>query len=287
MNLLDTLRAESDLGGEELNALRLVERRVNVGRLSDGLTLEGLEEGASEAGTGLSHGEGGRTSTILSLDDLITTKLDAVGKGIEGLARDIGVRRLGDQGDNGVTRVATNNGDGLGGRVSVLNLRNESGRTDNIKGGNTKDSLGVVNTLGLENLSNNGDGRVDGVGNDGDESLGGSLGNSLGQVTDNGGVGVEEIVTGHTGLSGDTGGDDNNLDALKSLLKTLVIGEEALDNRVGGDVGKVGSDTGGTSKIVKRKGGNVLVELKEKGEGLADTTGGTENGNLVGLRKKS
>lgn len=85
----------------------------------------------------------------------------------------------------------------------------------------------------LEDLSNDRDGRVDGVGNDQDVSLGAVptqekdqgrvnmdfqsqvtllgddvvetlLGAALGQIADNGSVGVEQIVTGHTGLARNT-----------------------------------------------------------------------------------
>ena len=48
--------------------------------------------------------------------------------------------------------------------------------------------LGVKGTLLLEHLGNNGDSRVDGVGNDQDEGLGRVLGDSYGNVTNNAGV---------------------------------------------------------------------------------------------------
>ncbi len=46
------------------------------------------------------------------------------------------------------------------------------------------------------------------------------LSGGLGEIADDGGVGVEEVVTGHTGLARDTGGDDNDLSALEGLGKT-------------------------------------------------------------------
>lgn len=283
MNLLDTLGAESDLGREVVDTLVLEEGRLNVGRLNNSLTLGSLEEGASKAGTSLSHGESGGTSTVLGLDNLVTTELDTVNKGIKSLTRDIGVTGLGDQGNNGVTRVATDNGDGLLSRVGSLNLRDESGGSDDIKSGDTKDLLGVVDTLGLKDLGNNGDSGVDGVGDDENLGLRGKLSNTLGKVADNGGVGVEKIITGHTRLSGNTSGDDNNLDTGKGLLKTTLLGGVASDLGVGGNVRKIGSDTGGSSQIVEGKTSDILVELKEEGKGLTNTTGGTENGNLRGL----
>jgi hypothetical protein len=53
----------------------------------------------------------------------------------------------------------------------------------------------VKDTLLLVNLGPDGNGRVDGVGNDTDVSLGTVLGTSESQISDNGGVGVEEIVS--------------------------------------------------------------------------------------------
>ena len=55
------------------------------------------------------------------------------------------------------------------------------------------------------------------------------LGAGLGEVADDGGVGVEEIITGHAGLTGDTSGDDNDIAAGKSLLEAVVGGNVARD----------------------------------------------------------
>lgn len=68
---------------------------------------------------------------------------------------------LGDQWDDGDTGVTTNNGDLLISWVGVLDLRDEARGTEDVKGGNTEDTLGVVDVLGLEDLGNNWDGRVD------------------------------------------------------------------------------------------------------------------------------
>lgn len=46
-------------------------------------------------------------------------------------------------------------------------------------------------------------------------SLGGGLGDLLRKVTDDGGVGVEEVITGHARLAGNTSGDDDDLSTLK------------------------------------------------------------------------
>lgn len=60
--------------------------------------------------------------------------------------------------------------------------------------------LGVKDTLLLEDLCDDGDGRVDGVGDDENESLGCGLCDADGDVADNAGVDVEEVITGHSGL---------------------------------------------------------------------------------------
>lgn len=68
---------------------------------------------------------------------------------------------LGDQWDDGDTGVTTDNGDLLVGWVGVLDLGDEARGTEDIKGGNTEDTLGVVDVLALKDLGNNWDGRVD------------------------------------------------------------------------------------------------------------------------------
>lgn len=139
VDLLSTVGAELDLGGEEVDTLVLVERGLDEGGLDDTLlALGGLEEGLGEASTGESHGEGGGTSTILGLDDLVTTELDAVHELIAGGTFDVGVVGLGEEGNDGDTRVTTDNGDLLVGGVSALELGDEARSTDDVKGGDTE-----------------------------------------------------------------------------------------------------------------------------------------------------
>lgn len=162
VDLLNTVGAELDLGGEEVDTLVLVQGRLDKGGLNDTLlALGGAEEGLGEAGTGHSHGEGGRASTVLGLDNLITTELDAVDESVAGLARDGGVVGLRQQGNNGHTGVATDDGDLLASRVGLLDLRDEARGADDIEGGDTEQALGVIDTLGLVDLGDDGDGGVD------------------------------------------------------------------------------------------------------------------------------
>jgi len=161
VDLLHTVGAKLDVGGEVLAALVFVQRRVDKSGLDDVLlALGSLEEGFGEAGTSHGHGECGRTGTVLSLDDLITTELHTVDVAVELLALEA-VARLGEEGNNGSTRVATDDSDALVGRVGTLELGDEAGSADNIEGGHTEEALRVVDTLGLEHLGSDGNGRVD------------------------------------------------------------------------------------------------------------------------------
>lgn len=161
VDLLDAVGAELDTGGEEVDALVLEQRGVDEGGLDDALlALGSAEEGRGEAGTGHGHGESGGASTVLGLDDLVTTELDAVDQGVAGLTGDGGVTGLGQQRNDGDTRVTTDDGDLLGGGVGALNLGDEARGTDNVQGGDTEQTLGVVDTAGLVDLGDDGDGRV-------------------------------------------------------------------------------------------------------------------------------
>ena len=278
-DLLDTVGAELDLGGEEVDALVLVEGRLDKGGLSDALlALSGAEEGLGHAGTGHGHGEGGGTGTVLGLDDLVTAELDAVDELVVG--GKVGVVALGEEGNDGDTGVAADDGDVLVLGVGVLDLGDEAGGADDVEGGDTEEALGVVDAGLLEDLGDDGDGGVDGVGDDEDVGLGAGLGAGLGKVADDGGVGVEEVVTGHAGLAGDTGGDEDNLGALEGIGEAGGGGLVALDGALGVDVGEISTDTGGAADIVESKLGDSGVELEEEGKGLANATGGTEDGDL-------
>lgn len=279
VDLLDTVGAELDAASEEVDALVLVERAVDEGGLNDTLlALGGADDGLGHAGTGHGHGEGGRAGTILGLDDLVTTELDAVDK--LGVAAQVGVVALAEEGHNGDTRVATDDGDVLVLGVGALDLADEARGTDDIEGGDTEEALGVVDTTGLVDLGADGDGRVDGVGDDEEVGLGGGLGAGLGEVTDDGGVGVEEVVTGHAGLAGNTGGDEDDISALDGAGQagggSLVAG----DLRLGVDVRDVSGNTGAAADVVQGKLGNSGVELEQEGQRLANATGSTENGDL-------
>ena len=105
---------------------------------------------------------------------------------------------LAEEGNNGLARVTTHNGDlGLGGVLLARVFLDEGLSADNVEGGHTEEALRVKDASGFEHLSGNRDGRVDGVGDDQNESLGGELGNALDEIADNAGVNLEQVITGH------------------------------------------------------------------------------------------
>lgn len=90
-------------------------RHLGDARLASEL---GVEQSLSEAVASSSHGEGGGTSAVLGLDDFVTSKLNAVGQSLDGLLVEGGEGglSLGEEGDDGGARVATDDGHGeLGG----------------------------------------------------------------------------------------------------------------------------------------------------------------------------
>lgn len=156
---------------------------------------------------------------------------------------------------------------------------NESLRTDNVQSGDTEDTLGVVHTIVLVDFSSNRNSRVDRVGDDGDEGLGADLSGSFSQITDNSGVDVEKIVTGHAGLTWDTCGDDDDVSSFQGLVEFIGTSMSGYTgSRV--NVGQVSSDTGGVGDIVECQGSDLGVELKQKSERLSDTTTGTQESDL-------
>lgn len=142
------------------------------------------------------------------------------------------------------------------------------------------------------------------VGDNQDVGLGGSLGSGLGEVANDGGVGVEEVITGHTGLARNTGRDEDDLGALEGITETSGIGVVTSDGAVGVDVAQIGSNTwhsssdlehngteggsdkrrtGSTTDIVEGELRNTGVELHQQRQRLANATGSTEHGDLGGL----
>lgn len=254
--LLGTVGAKLDGNGEELEStdggldgLTAWDGKVDKGWLNDVLLASSSAENLlSEAETSVGHGEGGRASTILGLDDLITTELDAVDERGELVGGDgDGWLGLAEEGDDGLAGVATDDGDGgLLGVLGAGDLGNEGLGTDDVEGGDTEEALGVEDTLGLEDLGGDGDGGVDGVRDDENEGLGGDIGDDLNEALDDTGVDVEEVITGHSWLAcegvsmilelhcsiiltGNASGDDNDVCVLEGKLRAVILWQVASD----------------------------------------------------------
>jgi len=284
VDLLDTVGTEFDAGGEEAGELRVC--LLDVGALDDTLlAVQSADEVAREYGGGVGHGESSRSGTVLGLDDLVTTELDAVDQLLVLLTRLDG-RSLGDLGEEGNdsdTGVATDDGDVDLGGSNASDAGEESVGAGDVEGGDTEQALGVVDASALEDLSNDGDSGVDGVRDDEEVSLWRNLGGRLGEVTDDGRVGVEQVVTGHSRLAGNTGRDNDDLDVLERSLEAALgsVGGEARDLGGSVDVADIGSDTGSEADIVQPEVGDLRVLLQEECERLADTTCGTEDSDLA------
>ena len=98
--------------------------------------------------------------------------------------------------------MATNDWDSQILRVLRANdLSDEGLGADDIEGGDTEQALRVENSLGLEDLGGDGDGRVDGIRDDQDVGFGSDLGDDFNETFDDAGVDVEEVVAGHSWLA--------------------------------------------------------------------------------------
>ena len=219
-------------------------------------------------GTSKGHGEGSGSSAVLGLDDLVTSELDALGEGLEVGLSEASVLDLGEEGENGGSGVSSDDGD-----VDVLNgpvlvLGDKGVGTSDVEGGDTKELLGVVGVVLLQDLAEDGDGGVDRVGDDRKEGVRAVLGAGLGNGGDDGSVGVEEIVTGHSGLAGDSGGDDDGGAALESGGNVLL--GVALDASRRVDVGQVSGDSGDVDDVVESEVSDEGVDLQEEGQGLSN-----------------
>lgn len=71
--------------------------------------------------------------------------------------------RLREERNDGSTRVTTDNRDDGVLRVAAGDLGEETSRTDDVKGGDTEDTTGVVDTGFFEDSRDDGDCAVDGV----------------------------------------------------------------------------------------------------------------------------
>lgn len=69
----------------------------------------------------------------------------------------------------------------------------ETAGAHDVEGCDAEETLGIVDAGCFEDFCADGDGAVDGIGDYEDVGFGGGLGDGFGEVTDYGGVGVEEV----------------------------------------------------------------------------------------------
>ena len=102
----------------------------------------------------------------------------------------------------------------------------------------------------LENLNSNGHSAVDRVSDDTKNSIGAVFGTCFGQSLHNGCIGVEQIVTGHSWFSGNTGWDENQVHTGKGLIQTVCT-LEAMHLGATVDVTEVSGDTWRVHDVVQ------------------------------------
>ena len=89
--------------------------------------------------------------------------------------------------------MASHNGDVFVSGIRALMLRNETACADHIEGCDTKKALGVVYSFRFEDLGTDRYSAVDGVRDHENICVRGGVCDGFGEVTDDGGIGVEEI----------------------------------------------------------------------------------------------
>lgn len=209
--VLGTVWSKLDWDGEEvktgggLDGLTTWRGEVDERWLDDVLlSLSGAENLLGKTESGVCHGESGRSSSVLGLDNLVTSELYALDEVGELVGWDVdGWLGLGEEWDDGLAGVATDDWDGgvlwVGGGAGQLGDKGLG--ADDIESGDTEEALWVEDTGLLEDLGGNWDGGVDWVGDDEDECLWCDLGDDLNEALDNTSVDVEEIVAGHAWLA--------------------------------------------------------------------------------------
>lgn len=162
--------AELNVRSEEVNALVSIQRALDKSRCNDILlAVQATKQSVRKSSTSIRHRERSRTSAILGLHNLITTELNPMHQLLVLLTGNgLAIGRLGEERNDGGSRVTTDNSDGCLGRVGLNETGKEASGTDDVEGGDTKDAAGVKDTSFFEGGGDNGDGGVDGVGDDED-----------------------------------------------------------------------------------------------------------------------
>ena len=104
----------------------------------------------------------------------------------------------------------------------------------------------------LQDLASDWDSGVDRIGDDTNKRLRTGLSNSRGQIGHNGGVHVEEVISGHARLAGHASWDHNHVAALERALQ-LGWANVRANLALGLDVAQVRSDSLGVLHIIQRQ----------------------------------
>ena len=89
--------------------------------------------------------------------------------------------------------MSSYNGDVLICGIRALVLRDEAASAHHVEGRDTEKTLGVVGSFRFEDFGTDGYSAVDRVGDHEDVGVGGGVCDGFGEVTDDGGIGVEEV----------------------------------------------------------------------------------------------
>jgi hypothetical protein len=167
-------------------------------------------------------------------------------------------------GNDGNTRVSTDDGNvGFSGE-GTGNGGEEGGGSNDVEGGDSEETFGVIDTSVLEDFSANGNGGVDRVGNYTNSSFGGEFGGGNGKVTNDGSVGVEEIITSHSRLAGYTSGDNDDVGVSESVLESIVLESVSSADSGSVNVRDVSSYSRATTDIVQSELSDERVLLEEE-----------------------
>jgi hypothetical protein len=157
---------------------------LDIGALNDLFSSHALQDLFGKLVPSIGHAESGGTGSGLGLDDFVASKLGADGEGFAvGIAGGESLD-LAKQGQNGNAGVSTNDGD-----TDILGCFSHVGSdkgvgTADIQSGDTADLFGVVDAVLLHDFGGDGDGRVDGVADNGQDGIGAKFGAAFHQGLD-------------------------------------------------------------------------------------------------------
>lgn len=116
-------------------------------------------------------------------------------------------------------------------RIFANVIANKGIGTDHIKCGNTANFLWVVNSFLCQNFSGNRHRTVDWITNDGQNCFGAKFRTSFNQCFDNSSICVEQVVTRHSRLTGDSSRNHNDRSTGQCLGQTIIASRRPSSGR--------------------------------------------------------